>query len=218
MVWRADVVGAQGSSKHAYWATTGPATLPAGGCSKAEPEAGGARTSPPGDSGHLPELQGSKAEAQANTLSSFTGRAGQGIRPPHPGRSPFGDSLFANTSDLHNENSLTHTEPPNRSPIARRLRKPQHRTPWGSSAGSSTVSHETPRRSDGQHNQELTPSPVVILILNAMCILSEDRFLARSTSSRLTPRSCSPSPTQCRALRPRRMQAWQRGRPIWTRT
>lgn len=83
MVWRADVVGAQGSSKHAYW-VTGPATLPAGGYSKAEP-AGGHRTSPPVDSGHLPELQGFKAEAQANTLSSFTGRAGQGIRPPIPG-------------------------------------------------------------------------------------------------------------------------------------
>lgn len=42
--------------------------------------------------------------------------------------------------------------------------------------------------------QELTPSPVVILILNAMCILSEDRFLARSTSSPLMARPCPPVP------------------------
>lgn len=91
MVWRADVVGAQGSFKQcAYWTST----LPAGGCNKLSEQGG--RTSHPltvALSGHLPELQGSTAEAQANTLSSFTGRAD---RHPPTGPVSFWRQLVRN--------------------------------------------------------------------------------------------------------------------------
>lgn len=49
--------------------------------------------------------------------------------------SPFGDSLFATLGITHCGSS-----PRNQETLARRLRKPQHHSSWGSSVGFSTVS------------------------------------------------------------------------------
>lgn len=68
IVWaRADVVGAQGSSKHAYWASN-----PAGRGlqSNLSQCRGQIHASPPVDSGHPPDLQGFKAEAQASAFKT----------------------------------------------------------------------------------------------------------------------------------------------------
>lgn len=169
MVWRADVVGAQGSSKHAYWVRD-QGTLPAGGCKQAEP-ALAIRCQ------WTPSRVAGVQSCKHRPILCHLSQAANDRHPSTHGAVSFWRQLVRKQLGLtHSESSAHYT----------------HQTlSLDGCESRDTAYHGVHQRhplrsvqdsaSQLRTHQELTPSPVVILILNAMCILSEDRFLARST-------------------------------------